>query len=387
MNASRSYLDNAATTWPKPESVYRAMDRFSREVGANPGRSGHGPSVEAARVVYHARTAIARLFSVPDSTRVVFTLNCTHALNVALTQLTRPGDHVLTTSLEHNSVMRPLRHLESTGRIEIDVIPVSPQGVFDLTAAERLFRHNTRLVVAVHASNVTGAVLPLGELATLAHAAGAWFVVDAAQSGGTVPVDLTVLGVDVLCFSGHKGLFGPQGTGGLCLGDGVELEAWVRGGTGSRSGEQVHPSFLPDRLEAGTPNTPGLAGLAAGVEYVLNRGVSEIHRHEMALVERAREGLSRIEGVQLVPAERPNGQVGLLSFNLTGVPCSEVARELEERHGILTRPGLHCAPAAHQTCGTFPGGAVRISVSGLTDETAVRPFVAAVAALAREVRR
>ncbi|MFN3763098.1 MAG: aminotransferase class V-fold PLP-dependent enzyme, partial [Anaerolineae bacterium] len=283
------YLDNAATSWPKPPEVLTAMARFMTEVGANPGRSGHRLSVEAGRIVYAAREAVAQLFNAPDPLRVVFGMNATEGINLALRGLLRPGDHVVTSSMEHNSVMRPLRALEREG-VEVTVVPCSPEGMLDPQAVLAAIRPHTRLVVLNHASNVTGTILPVAEVGrALRQINGPLLVVDAAQSGGAVPIDMQADGIDLLAFTGHKSLYGPTGTGGLIIGERVPLEEFrplIRGGTGSRSEREEQPDFLPDMCESGTPNAVGLAGLEAGVRWVLEQGVEAIRAHEVALAQR-----------------------------------------------------------------------------------------------------
>lgn len=289
-----TYLDNAATSWPKPPQVAEAMTAFLADVGANPGRSGHHRSVEAARIVYRAREALAELFGAPDPLRIAFCANGTEALNLALRGLVRPGQQVVTTGMEHNSVMRPLRALEREGVI-VTVAPCSPLGVLDLAALERSIRPEATMVVATHASNVTGAITPVAELAALCRERGLLLLVDGAQSAGALPFSLRELGVDLFAFTGHKALLGPMGTGGLVVGDRVEVsrfEPLVRGGTGSRSELQEQPEFLPDKLESGTLNVVGLVGLTAGVEWVLKRGVEAIRARRRSL----RSGCSAASG-------------------------------------------------------------------------------------------
>ncbi len=381
------YLDNAATSWPKPPEVAEAMVRFLNEVGANPGRSGHRLSVEAGRIVYQAREALAELFGVADPLRVVFGLNATDGLNLALRGLLRPGDHVVTSSMEHNSVMRPLRALEREG-VEVTVVHCSPEGVLDPAAVEAAIRPNTALVVLNHASNVVGTLLPVAEVGRMLRALGngPLLLVDAAQTGGTVPIDMEGDGIDLLAFTGHKSLYGPMGTGGLIIGPRVDIERLQpirRGGTGSRSEYEEQPDFLPDCYESGTPNTVGLAGLLAGVRWVLERGVEAIRAHEQALTRRLIEGLSAIPGVTVYGTRDPARQTAVVSFNIAGMEPSEVGLRLDEEFGIMCRVGLHCAPAAHRTIGTFPTGTVRFAPGAFTTTEEIDRAVEAVARLAR----
>ncbi len=379
------YLDNAATSWPKPPQVLAAMARFLTEVGANPGRSGHRLSVEAGRIVYAAREAVAELFHAPDPLRVVFGMNATEGLNLALRGLLRPGDHVVTSSMEHNSVMRPLRALEREG-VSVTVVPCSPEGFLDPQAVLSALRPETRLVVLNHASNVTGTLLPVAEVGrALQRMGGPLLVVDAAQSGGAVPIDMQADGIDLLAFTGHKSLYGPTGTGGLIIGDRVPLEEFrplIRGGTGSRSEWEEQPDFLPDMCESGTPNAVGLAGLEAGVRWVLERGVEALRAHEVELTRRLLDGLQEIPGVTVYGPQDARLQTAVVSFNIVGMEPSEVGMRLDEEYSILCRVGLHCAPAAHRTIGTFPAGTVRFALGAFTTREEVDAALRAVARLA-----
>jgi cysteine desulfurase family protein len=382
------YLDNAATSWPKPTEVKEAMVAFLDRVGANPGRSGHRLSVEAGRIVYEAREALADLFHAPDPLRIAFGLNATDALNLALHGLLQPGDHVVTSSMEHNSVMRPLRALERQG-VEVTVVPCSPEGLLDPRDVERALQPHTRMVVLTHASNVVGTLLPIREVGEIARRHGVLFAVDAAQTAGAVPIDMEADAVDILCFTGHKALLGPMGTGGLVLGERVDpsdLRPLRQGGTGSRSEFEEHPDFLPDLCEAGTPNAVGLAGLLAGVRWVQERGVEAIRAHEQALTTRLLEGLGEVPGVTVYGPRDAARQTGTVSFNVEGLEPSEVGLVLDEEYGVLCRVGLHCAPAAHRTLGTFPRGTVRFAVGCFTTLEEVDAAVEAVRAIARRAR-
>lgn len=356
------YFDNAATSWPKPRAMMQAMIDYNESIGANPGRSGHRLSIEAARVVYDAREAVASLLGSPDPLSIVFTKNATEALNVVLLGLCAPGDRVVTSAMEHNSVMRPLRFLESRG-VKLSTVPCSPAGMLDPEDVRKALRDRTKALVFTHASNVTGTVLPVEALCRIAHENGAYAVLDAAQTAGSLPVDVVRAGVDMLCFTGHKSLMGPQGTGGFYLRKGLEdlLPPLVRGGTGSASEFEEQPGFLPDRFESGTPNALGLAGLAAGVRFVLDQGVDRIREKEMALTRRFLDGLRNTPGMTLYGLSGIEGRIAVVSFNIDGVSPSDVAFRLDDESAVLSRPGLHCAPAAHRTVGTFPEGTVRFS--------------------------
>jgi cysteine desulfurase/selenocysteine lyase len=377
------YFDNAATSWPKPPGVARAMVHFLNEVGANPGRSAHRLSVESARIVYAAREAVAELFNAPDPLRVVFGHNVTEALNLALCGLLRPGDHAITSSVEHNSVMRPLRALERQG-VALTVVPCSPEGSLDPADVEAALRPNTLMITLNHASNVVGTLLPVAAVGQIARQHGVLLLVDAAQTGGAYPVDVQADRIDLLAFTGHKSLYGPMGTGGLIIGERVDtsrLEPLKRGGTGSRSEREEQPDFLPDMCESGTPNAVGLAGLAAGVRWVLERGVEAIRAHEVALTQRLIDGLHDIPGVTVYGGLDTNRQTATVSFNIAGMPPSEVGLRLDEEHGILCRVGLHCAPAAHKTIGTFPGGTVRFGLGAFSTAEEVDAAVEALRSL------
>jgi len=378
------YFDNAATSWPKPPGVIEAMVHFMKEVGANPGRSGHRLSVEAGRIVYETREALAELFNVEDPLRIAFGYNVTEGLNLALRGTLRPGDHVITSSMEHNSVMRPLRALEREG-VELTVVACSPEGFLDPADVEAAIRSNTVMVVLNHASNVVGSLLPVAEAGRICRQHDLLLLVDAAQTAGAYPIDVEADQIDLLGFTGHKALCGPMGTGGLYIGPRVDLqrlEPLKRGGTGSRSEMEEQPDFLPDMCESGTANAVGLAGLGAGVRFVLEQGVENIRRHEEKLTAQLIEGLQTIPGVTLYGGRDAARQAATVSFNIVGLEPSEVGLQLDEEYGILCRVGLHCAPSAHKTIGTFPTGTVRFGLSYLSTEEEVEAALRAVREMA-----
>ena len=356
------YLDNAATSWPKPEAVPEAMVRFLRECGASPGRSGHARSLEAARLVHDARVRVSRLVGLDDPLAVAFTKNATEALNVALLGLLQPGDHVVTSTMEHNSVSRPLRFLEGRGTA-VTRVPCAADGSLDPGDVAAAVTARTRLVVLSHASNVVGTLRPVAEVGRLVRELGPLFCVDAAQTAGVCPIDVAAMGIDLLAFTGHKSLYGPQGTGGLCVGERARgaLRPLLHGGTGSASDSDLQPEFLPDQLEAGTLNAVGLAGLAAGLAHVERVGLAAIAAHERALTAGLLEGLRATPGVRVFGTGDAARQIAVVSLALEGWSCAEVATALEERAGVCCRAGLHCAPLAHRQLGTFPGGTVRLS--------------------------
>ncbi len=357
------YFDNAATSWPKPEVTYAAMAHYAREIGANPGRSGHRRSIDAGRVMLAAREAVCSLIGTQDPLRIVFTKNATEALNIAVLGFLTPGDHVITSSMEHNSLMRPLRALEKCG-VGLTCVPCAATGEIDPQDVRRAVRPNTVAVYLTHASNVTGTIMPVGEIGRICRECDLTFCVDAAQTAGCVPLDVKAMYIDLLAFTGHKSLFGPQGTGGLYLGQGLEtrLRPLSMGGTGSRSEHEEQPEFLPDKFEAGTPNTIGLAGLQAGIEFILSQGVARIREHEERLTASLVEGLAAIPGIHIYGVKDAARQTAVVSFNLQGQSPADIALALDEESGILARPGLQCAPAAHRTIGSFPHGTLRFSL-------------------------
>jgi len=374
------YFDNPATSWPKPPQVKEAMVKFMDEIGANPGRSGHLLSIEAARIVYETREALSVLFHVKDSSRIVFTLNATESINLALKGLLKYKDHVITSSMEHNSVMRPLRNLEKKG-IELSIVPCSNEGMLDPQDVEREIQSNTRIVILNHASNVTGTLLPIRKVGEIARKHNLLFLVDAAQTAGAYPIDVEKDGIDLLAFTGHKSLYGPQGTGGLAIGENVNIQDLTplkQGGTGSRSEFEEQPDFLPDRFESGTPNGVGISGLLAGVQFVLEKGVERIRQNEMILTQKLIEGLKEIPQVKCYGPENKNDRIATLSFNFSRLSPSNGALRLEKEFGILCRSGLHCAPAAHRSIGTFPEGTIRFGLSAFNTEEEIDTAIQAV---------
>ncbi len=357
------YLDNAATTWPKPPQVLKAMAEIMKRAGGNPGRSGHRLSIEAAREIYDTREDIARFFNVADPLRIIFTSGATHATNLALRGLLKPGDEVIATSMEHNAVMRPLRYLEREG-ISLKIVRCVSDGSLDPGDMAKAMSPKTKLIVCVHASNVAGTILPVAEIASIAHKSGALLLVDAAQSAGALPIDVTQMGIDLLAFTGHKELLGPPGTGGLVISDNVDaslLEPLMRGGTGSKSESEEQPEKLPDKFECGTPNLPGIAGLHAGIQWINEKGIETVRAHHEKVTAALIEGLSRIKGIKLYGTLDAGKSAAIVSFTVPGKRVSEIGTSLDEEYGILCRVGLHCAPAAHRTIGSFPEGTVRLS--------------------------
>jgi cysteine desulfurase/selenocysteine lyase len=377
------YLDNAATSFPKPEPVYKGMEEFVRAAGANPGRGGHRRAVEAEGMIQDTRRLLARLLGVPRPERIVFGHNATDGLNMAIKGVLRPGDHAITSVLEHNSVSRPLNRLEQDGAIALTRVEATAGHLIDPDAIARAFRPNTRLVALTQASNVTGTIQPIAAVGRIARERGALLLVDAAQSAGVVPIDCERDGIDLLAFTGHKGLLGPTGTGGLVVGERAEVRTWREGGTGGDSTRPVQPEEFPHRLEGGTPNVFGIAGLREGVRLLLERGVEDVLAHERGMIKIFLEALERPGrltwyGADRVIADRNgDGRVGLVGVNLDGFAPAEVGAILDEQFDIAVRPGLHCAPYAHRHLGTFPDGTVRLSAGILTTADDMRRAAAA----------
>ena len=386
MPAPRSiYLDNAATSWPKPPEVLAAMARFLNEVGGNPGRSGHRLSIEAGRLVESTREAVAELFHADDPLRVVFTANVTEALNLALCGLLRRGDHVITSSMEHNSMMRPLRMLEKAG-VELSVVACAPDGTLDISQVEAAIQANTRLIALTHASNVTGTLLPVAEAGRIARQHGLLLLVDSAATAGAVQIDMVRDGIDLLAFTGHKSLLGPTGTGGLVLGERVDVSAMrplKYGGTGSHSSLEEQPAFLPDVFESGTLNVIGLAGLNASIRWLQERGIEALEARHQDILRTLLGGLCETPSVTVYGTGNPAQQVDTIAFNIGGMSPSEAGFVVDDEFGILCRIGLHCAPAAHRTIGTFPGGTIRFAPGVFTSNEDVQNALDAVRLLAR----
>lgn len=356
------YLDHAATSWPKPPEVFEAMKRAMEEAAANPGRGSHRMAVKASRVLYGTRKTLADLFGVKNPNDIALTSNTTEALNLAIKGCLREGDHVIATMIEHNSVRRPLEYLKRTRGIQVDYVPVDEEGQLDLQRIEGAFRSNTRLVVCSHSSNLLGSIIPLVEIGELAKKKGAILLVDAAQSAGMLDIHVEKMHVGMLAFPGHKGLLGPQGTGGLYISPDIDLEPLLHGGTGSQSEAIEQPKVRPDRYEAGTPNTIGYAGLQAGVQKVLEWTPQHIYRHEWGLTQYMMEGLQEVRGLRLLGPALGKARTGIVAFVSEKFDASEIAFRLDREYGIAVRAGYHCTPLAHMASGTEHTGAVRASV-------------------------
>lgn len=375
------YLDNAATTLHKPQQVIDAVVHAMQSMG-NCARGTHEEALDAARTVYDARVRLASLFGCPRVDHVAFTANSTEALNMAINGLIDPGDHVISTDLEHNSVLRPLYRLEAEHGAELSFVPADKLGNVDYADFERLMKPNTRAVVCTNASNLTGTVLDIERIAKTAHSHGALVIVDASQTAGCWPIDMKKMGIDVLCFTGHKGLMGPQGTGGICVKEGIEIRPFKVGGSGVQSYSRTHPAEYPTRLEAGTLNGHGIAGLGAAAKFISETGVENIHAKERSLMLRFYEGVKDIEGVT-VYGDFTKDKTAIVALNIRDYESGEVSYELSQGYGIATRPGAHCAPRMHKALGTTEVGAVRFSFSFYNTEEEIDEAVRAVAELAK----
>lgn len=383
--AEHTYLDNASTTFPKPPCVAEAVFRYMTEAGTNVGRGEYAAAFDVEDMVFDLRSSLCGLFGGPDPSDVVLARNVTEALNLVLKGWLAPGDHVVVTSMEHNAVMRPLTQLAARG-VTFDRARCAQDGTLEAAEVERLITPRTRLVVMTHASNVCGTVLPVKAVGEACRAHGVPLVVDAAQTAGVIPLDMRACGASAVCFTGHKGLLGPQGTGGCVLDPefAAGLEALVAGGTGSSSDSEEMPPFMPDRLEAGTPNLPGLAGLAAALGWLEKTGMGTVRAHEQALTQRLIDGLAPLATagrVCLVGLPTAEGRTGVVSIQTPGHDLAQVAHDLDARYGIQTRVGLHCAPSAHKTLGTYPTGTIRFSLGWANTEADVNLAISALGEL------
>lgn len=370
------YLDNAATTFPKPDSVYLAVEHALRDIGVGPGRGGYKRGIAASRLVFEARELLASFFAIKDSTRLVFTQNATEALNLAVNGLLHSGDHVVSTTMEHNSLVRPLHAAESRG-VEVTWVTADRYGFVSTDKIAAAMRPTTRLVALSHCSNVTGTIQPVEEIGVLTRKSGVLLLLDAAQSAGHIPIDVNKFNIDLLALPGHKGLLGPQGTGLLFIAEGVDLMPLIVGGTGSFSSEFGQPDVLPERYESGTMNTPGIAGLKAGIEFILETGLDRIRQKETMLVSQLLHGLRELSDVTLYGPEKQEQCGGVVSFTVEGFDPATIGFRLDSEYDISVRVGLHCAPFAHKTIGTYPGGTIRVSPGYFNSEEDIVAFLGA----------
>lgn len=355
------YFDNGATTFPKPEIVYREIEKTMRS-SSNPGRSSHKMALESGRIIYRTRELLAQLFSINDPMNIVFTQNCTDSLNLGIKGVLKKGDHVVTTSMEHNSVIRPLKTLEERGIIELTIVEGDNRGMVSSLDIEKAIKPNTKMIITTHSSNVVGTLLPISEIGQIAREHNLIYMVDAAQSAGIYDIDVNKSNIDLLAFPGHKGLLGPQGIGGLYIKRGIELETQREGGTGSQSEILSQPLIMPDRYESGTLNTIGIAGLGAGVKFILEEGIDNIRKQGEKLTQYLIEGLSKIDKVIIYGPKDGERQAPVVSINIGEADPSEISFILDNNYDIACRSGLHCAPLAHKTIGTFNRGTIRFSM-------------------------
>ncbi len=378
------YLDNAATSFPKPEKVYDDIYTAMKEYGANPGRSGHKLALKAGRAIYETRELLCKLFNIDNPMNIVFTYNATDGLNLAIKGLLKPGDHVITTSIEHNSVLRPLKALEKIG-VETTIVQCDSRGSININDIEEQITDNTKLIVTTHASNVIGTILPIKEIGAIAEKNDIVYMVDAAQTAGVYDIDVKDMNIDILVFPGHKSLLGPQGTGGVYIKEGIEIMQMKEGGTGSKSNLLIQPEMMPDKFESGTPNTPGIVGLGAGVKYILNRGIENIRNHEKELTRYFIEELKKIDKVKIYGQCDADKQAPVVSINIGEEDSSEVSYILDKVFDIAVRPGLHCAPLAHKTIDTFEQGVVRFSIGLFNTRQDIEKSVEAIRKIVKEI--
>lgn len=370
------YFNNAATSWPKPESVYRSVDNFFRNSGMNPGRSGSGKSIDAARMVFECREEVAKFFAVNNSAHLVFNSGATESLNTVIKGVLKKGDHVITSKMEHNSVLRPLERLKKEKEIEVDYIDIDPESAeVNYQGIKNSIRDNTRLIICSHASNVLGTVNNLKKIGEIAAAEDILFLVDAAQTAGLIPLDVEELKIDFLTVPGHKSLFGPPGVGALYVRDSSTLLPLKEGGTGNNSLSITQPEIMPDYLEAGTLNTPGIVGMAAGISFIKKEGISNIHQQEMVLLKLLIEGLSELPGIELYGRKNLKSRTAVTAFNHQNYSSNQLAFKLQQEYDIQLRGGLHCAPLLHQSLGTEKLGMLRLSPGYFNTEAEVNEFL------------
>lgn len=371
------YFDNAATSYPKPESVYQRIDYILRHIGGNPGSSSHRMAIDASRVIFEARESAARLFNIQNAERIAFTKNATEAINAAFKGILKAGDHVITTSIEHNAVVKPLKRLEKEG-VNVTRVKADQEGLVRTEDIEKALTKKTRLVSVVHASNVFGAILPVEEIGRMCRKKGILFMIDAAQTAGTMPIDIKLLNADIFCATGHKSLFGPQGTGLLYVREGIEPLPLIDGGIG----EDDEVKKMPERFEAGTMNTPGIGGLGVGIEFLLKEGIGKIRQYEEGLIKQILDGLRSIKSVKVLGPMDEKKRTCLVSFTMGGKEPSDVGYRLDNEFGIMARCGLHCAPYAHKAAGTYPSGTVRVSPGYFNTHNEIEEFLRAVREIA-----
>lgn len=375
------YMDNGATSFPKPSLMIETMREAMAQYCANPGRAGHEAAARTAREIYRTRRTAAELFNISKPEQIIFTKNCTEAINIAIKGVLKPGDHVVTSSMEHNSVIRPLKALTRRG-VETTIIRCDPKGKLEVSDIRRAIKQNTRLIVITAASNVTGTKMPLKEIGRLAVRYGILFMVDGAQGAGHMEIDVKEMNIDILALPGHKGLMGPQGTGMLYIKEGIAIDPMLEGGTGTDSKKMEQPHIIPEGFEAGTLNAPGIIGLGASLDIIRKIGIAAIAYHERKLAEQLQEGLSKIEGVKIYGPEDTREKTPVIAINIKDIDSEEVASLLDEEYGIATRAGFHCSGLAHETIGTSKQGCVRICPGFYTQQHEIAKVIEAVAKIA-----
>ena len=376
------YFDNAATSMQKPDSVADAVYAAIKNMG-NSGRGSHTASLEAGRVIYETREILAKLFSIKDASRIAFTLNATESLNIAIKSLLKKGDHAITTELDHNSVLRPLYEMESKG-VEVTIVKSNLSGTINIDEIKNSIKENTKMVICTHSSNLTGNVVDIKKIGNICKDKDVLFVVDASQTAGVFPIHVEEQNIDVLCFTGHKGLLGPQGTGGIYVREGILVTPQKTGGSGFLTFSKTHPVVMPECLEAGTLNGHGIAGLYAGVSYILEKGIDKIRMIEQKLMWQFYEGIKEIPNVKIYGDFSTKERAAIVSFNIGDYDSSEVSDQLVQEYGIYTRAGGHCAPLLHQALGTKEQGAVRFSFSHFNTKEEVSIAIDAVKELAMD---
>jgi len=379
------YLDNAATTFPKPKCVIDAMVDFMTNIGCSPGRGGYENSLQSGRLVFEARNIINGFFNGPGVDNVIFTPNITSSLNIAIKSMFKSGWHIITTSMEHNSVIRPLRRLEIDNNISITIVNCNADGTLDPEELKRAITKDTRAVIMTHASNLIGTIMPIQDIGNICKENGLYFILDTAQTAGVLDIDFKGLNLDFLAFTGHKGLLGPQGTGGFIVSDRANMimTPFIEGGTGSKSDLDIQPNFLPDKFESGTFNTPGIVGLKAGVEFIKNTGIDNIRNHESILADIFINGLKSINGVDIHGPLDSHKQTSTIAINIKDMDASEVSYILDSKYGIMNRAGMHCTPLGHKTIGTFPKGALRFSIGYFNTENEIEYTLDAINKISR----
>lgn len=378
------YFDNAATSFPKPDIVYNSIMKVMKEYGANPGRSGHKLALKLGREIFETRELLAKLFNIKNPMNLIFTFNCTESLNIGIKGILQKGDHVITTSMEHNSVLRPLKALEKEG-IELTIVNGDPMGRISPFDINKSIKKNTKLILTTHVSNLTGTIMPIEEIGKIAKDNGIYYMVDAAQSAGVYTIDVEKMNIDILAFPGHKGLLGPQGTGGLYIKEGLDLKELTQGGTGSISHLLEQPDIAPDRYESGTPNGPGIVGLGAGIKYIFQEGIYNIRKHEEELTKHFIEEVTKIPRVKAYGPLDINEQGAVVPINIGDEDSSEISYILDQNYDIEVRPGLHCAPMAHKTIGTFEQGVVRFSFGPFNTHEEIEMGIKAIREISKEL--